>query len=151
MSLLSEFCSPFGVQEQDLGHISRIGRRCFLTLPEQEKIIEEQKKNLFGAGVYLGEEKTRFEHSPAILEILSAQTKDFKAVVDDKAEWLFLCGRDIFDKGIEQKGIPTANGLFLVENNRGENLGLGKAARDGNVAIKNIMDRGHFLRRERMK
>lgn len=149
MSLLNEFCQGFGLGEKDLGHITRFGRRCFLTLPEQEQIIQE--KDLFGAGVFLGEEKNVFDPSPAVLEIISSKTKDHKAVVDDKAEWLFLCGRDIFDKGIAKKGVPTVNGLFLLENRRGENLGLGKAVKKGNVVIKNILDRGHFLRRERMK
>ncbi len=150
MSLLNDFCTEFGVN--DIGNISRVGRRCFLTQKEQDKEITKHKKNLFGIGVFLGEEKAKFEPSPALVELIAAKTKKHKAVVDEKAAWLFLCGRDIFIKGVVKQGTPTANGYLLVENAQGENLGYGQIPKkkQKNVAIKNVLDRGFFLRRERM-
>jgi len=153
---LSLFCADFGLTEEDLGTVLRIRRRCFLIdssnhdLLELQETLKKRKIDLFGVGVYLGEEKKVFEPSPALIELLSARTKEHKAVVDEKAEWLFLCGRDIFAKGIAEKAVSTRNGLVFVMNSQGENLGYGKLVKEGNVAIKNILDRGFYLRRERM-
>jgi ribosome biogenesis protein Nip4 len=77
-----------------------------------------------------------------------------KIVVDRKTAWLFICGRDIFRKGIlvvhgsRQKGDHT-----LVLNEFGECLGFGKITRSldaekTQVVVKNISDVGDFLRRE---
>ncbi len=153
MSLLNEFCKEFGTTEPALGTVTRFGRRCFLTLPEQGALIAEKKRHLFGAGIFLGEEKQRFEPSPACVELISAAAKEHKVVVDEKAAWLFLCGRDIFTKGIVEQGAPTARGYLLVENERGENLGYGMVPkkRQKNVAVKNLLDRGFYLRRERLQ
>lgn len=154
---LSEFCRDFGVDEASIGHVTRLGRRCYLTLPAHEPLIDRFRKGLFAAGVYLGEEKGGFEPTPALLELISANTGEHKAVVDGKAAWLFLCGRDLFEKGILRAGEPTKEGRLLVENERGENLGYGLVPdgrgrrKNKNVAVKNLLDRGFFLRRERLR
>ena len=154
MSLLNEFCGEFGVTEQELGNVTRLGRRCFLTVEDQEPLIKKLKDNLFGVGVYLGEEKQRFEPSAALLELIADRTRDHKLVVDERAAWLFLCGRDILDQGVRRKGEPTGSGLLLVQNEKDENLGYGAVPRGGRrargVAAKNLLDRGFFLRRERL-
>jgi len=157
---LSSFCQEFGLEEEDLGHVVHLGRRCFLLdgsnrdLLEIQKKLKEKKTDIFGLGVYLGEEKQRFEPSPACLELIAAKTQEHKAVVDAKAEWLFLCGRDLFDKAVVESGEPTASGYLLIQNTRDENLGYGlvpSARRKAkNIAIKNLLDRGFFLRRERL-
>lgn len=149
MSPLNEFCGEFGLAEADLGHVTRLGKQCFLTLPEHDAFIAARRGALHSAGLFLGREEKRMEPSPALLECIAAQCDEHKVVVDEKAEWLFLCGRDLFTKGITRQGAPTKKGFVLVQNARGENLGLGLAKRRGNVAVKNILDRGFFLRRER--
>jgi ribosome biogenesis protein Nip4 len=168
LATISEFCREFGVGE--IGHITRLGRRCFLTLPEHAPLIERRRKELFGAGVYLGEEKPHFEPSPALLELVAAKMAGHKAVVDEKAACLFLCGRDLFTAGIVKMDEPTENGYVLVQDEQGENLGYGlcvdrsaeaSAKRSAqaaklrrrlgkNVSIKNLLDRGFYLRRERL-
>jgi ribosome biogenesis protein Nip4 len=155
MSLLNEFCREFGVTEADIGHVTRLGRRCFLTAENQEPLIKKLKNNLFGVGVYLGEEKQRFEPSAALLELIAGKTREHKLVVDERAAWLFLCGRDILEQGVRRKGEPTGNGFLLVQNEKDENLGYGAVPRGGRrargVAAKNLLDRGFFLRRERLR
>jgi hypothetical protein len=79
---------------------------------------------LFGVGIFLGEEKKYFEPSPALIELIAGKVTEHKAIVDEKAAWLFLCGRDIFDKGVKEKGTATNKGYLLVQNEEGENLGL---------------------------
>ncbi len=157
---LSGFCEGFGLGEEALGMVTRIGRRCFLVgendrVNETLRHLDGRKAELFGVGVFLGEEKSRFEPSPACVELIATKMEQHKAVVDEKAEWLFLCGRDLFNKAFIRRGEPTRDGLWLVENAKGENLGYGVAPtargrrKEKNVAIKNLLDRGFYLRRER--
>jgi ribosome biogenesis protein Nip4 len=68
-------------------------------------------------------------------------------VVNENAEWLFLCGRDIFKEGIVKKSLTNGNALVL--NERKECIGYGKIKSDRSQIIKNIFDLGDFLRRER--
>ncbi len=147
MSVLNEFCADFGVAAPE--PITRLGKRCFLTRDEDAAFIAAQKTRLVAAGLYLGEEQKRMRPSPALVAYIAAQTDRHKVVVDEKAEWLFLCGRDVFAKAIISQAKPTKNGLVLVNNHRGENLGYGKAMRKGQVVVKNLLDRGEYLRRER--
>jgi len=101
-------------------------------------------------GVFLGEESKEFKPSLALLELI-AKKSDRKIFIDDKAEWLFLCGRDLFGKSIKKANV--SEGLLLVQNLRDENLGLGKVVNNlkikDKVVVKNVIDRGDFLRRER--
>ncbi|MCX6711377.1 MAG: hypothetical protein NTZ02_04810 [Candidatus Woesearchaeota archaeon] len=70
-------------------------------------------------------------------------------IVNERAEWLFLCGRDIFKEGIVRKSLSRGNALVL--NERMECLGYGKTETKGSQVIKNIFDLGDFLRRERKR
>lgn len=94
-------------------------------------------------GLSLGIQKKNFKPSLYLLEKISKLSEN-KIFINDKAEWLFLCGRDVFlDNVVEDN---SSNKLFLVQNCRDENLGLGM--KKGNL-ILNIIDRGDFLRREK--
>lgn len=84
-----------------------------------------------------------FHPSIAFLDVLSEYTKR-KAVVTEKAAWLFVCGRNILKEGIVDLAVDE--GQVLVTNQRGEVLGYGKITGAG---ITNKLDRGDFLRRER--
>jgi ribosome biogenesis protein Nip4 len=76
-------------------------------------------------------------------------------VVDEKAAWLFICGRDIFAEGIKTVQGSRRKGEFtLILNSFGECLGFGRilrdlSSKDSHVAIGNVSDVGDFLRRER--
>lgn len=124
------------------------GKNYFLVNPE----LAEKEKNIpdkVSSGIILGtsEEREGFKPSIYLLEWLSPKTRN-KVFVNDKAEWLFLCGRDVLPESIA-KDISSKD-IFLVQNSRDENLGLGKKVRKGkSYFIKNILDRGDFLRRER--
>jgi ribosome biogenesis protein Nip4 len=79
-----------------------------------------------------------------------------KIVVEKKAAWLFICGRDIFRKGIlAVRGSRKKGDHVLVLNEFGECLGFGKimgsldeTSGKTEVAVRNISDIGDFLRRE---
>jgi len=85
-----------------------------------------------------------------------AKGKANKIVVDREAAWLFICGRDVFRRGIlATQGSRRKGDFALVMNEFGECLGFGRilfsadnAMRDAEVAVKNVSDVGDFLRRE---
>lgn len=77
-----------------------------------------------------------------------------KVVLDRKSAWLFICGRDVFRKGITNvRGSKCKDDFTLVLNEFGECLGFGiiTALQEDitdPIAIKNVLDIGDFLRRE---
>ncbi len=78
-------------------------------------------------------------------------------IVDKKTAWLFICGRDVFKQGIlKLMGTKRKGDYTLVLNEHKECLGFGKILHDihkereaNKVVVKNILDIGDFLRRER--
>jgi ribosome biogenesis protein Nip4 len=125
--------------------------RYFLLNANLHRLI---RKDFYYAGTYLGKVKDgRFFPSFNLLAII-AKGEANKIVVGKKAAWLFICGRDIFRKGVlsvhgsQRKGDHT-----LVLNEFGECLGFGKIthsleAEGTQVVVKNISDVGDFLHRE---
>ncbi len=132
--------------------VNKAGRFFLLS----EALLRVTRQNFYYAGTYLGKvKKGKFFPSFNLLAIL-AKGEANKVVVDKKTAWLFICGRDIFRKGIlavhgsRKKGDHT-----LVLNEFGECLGFGKIVcgliedmEDTEIAVKNILDIGDFLRRE---
>ena len=109
------------------------------------------KSNFFHAGTYLGKiKKRKLYPSLNLLYLLSKNPKANKTIVNQKAEWLFICGRDILKQGIIAiYGPETRNTHTLVQNQQNENIGYGIIVT--NKTIKNITDIGDLLRRENHK
>ncbi len=127
-------------------------RKYYLLSGETRALVGE---DFFYAGVYLGKLKEdRFFPSFGLLRIMT-RGKANRIIVDEKTEWLFICGRDVFRRGIlGVVGAPHEGDHVLVLNQYSECLGFGKflglGAKQGReVAVKNILDLGDFLRRER--
>jgi len=80
-----------------------------------------------------------------------------RVMVDEKSEWLFIVGRDLFKRGILRASGSQKKGAYtLVVNQQNENLGFGRIVcsldekeRKHEVAVRNISDIGDFLRREK--
>ncbi|MBC8494957.1 hypothetical protein H8D36_02275 [archaeon] len=126
--------------------IVKKGRRYYCANEEQIKLSEKIDRDLFSIGMFFGEQKKKFEPTPALIEII-AKHSDKKAFVNKKAEWLFLCGRDILGESIIKTNVTE--GLILVQNEKDENIGYGLIKkRKGIYEIKNLLDRGNYLRRE---
>ena len=121
------------------------------------KTLKQQvPKGFFYAGAYLGAVKGNSFFPSFLLLTMIAENKANRMVVDKKTAWLFICGRDIFKKGILEGGNLKKGDLTLVLNERNECLGFGKVVLSirgevdvNKVAVKNILDLGDFLRRER--
>lgn len=137
----------------DESHVVRRRNRYYL-LPENLK--QHIPDKFFYAGVYLGAVKgTSFFPSFPLLSTIAAG-KANKLVVDSKTAWLFICGRDIFKQGILNDTRLKKGDYALIMNEQNECLGFGKIMINirqeidvKKVAVKNILDIGDFLRRER--
>ena len=73
-------------------------------------------------------------------------------IINPKAEWLFICGRDIFTKGITAHNNPEVGDRVVILNQHKECLGYGDMTApftDTRVVIKRLFDIGDLLRRER--
>ena len=88
--------------------------------------------------------------------MMLAESKANRIVVEKKSAWLFICGRDIFQKGIISAcGSYEKGNHVLVMNEYGDCLGFGRIVSSLNrsmkreVAVKNVSDIGDFLRREK--
>jgi ribosome biogenesis protein Nip4 len=128
--------------------------RYFLLNKDLKNIV---RSDFFHVGLYLGKmKKGKFFPSFNLLSML-AETKANHVVVDEKAAWLFICGRDIFSEGIRNvQGSRRKGDFTLVLNAFGECLGFGRMTHDlsskdnqSNTVVQNVSDIGDFLRRER--
>ena len=89
------------------------------------------------------QKRNSFTPSIALLDRIAPHTKR-KAIVNEKAAWMFICGNNILKEGIVENA--TQEGYVIITNEKGEVLGYGKNTGAG---ITNELDRGDFLRRER--
>ena len=154
MKEIDEFVKQFNVTiPLEEKQIVRKRNRYYLL---SNKLNQNAPKGFFYAGEYLGSVKgTGFFPGFALLRMI-AKTKANKIILDKKAAWLFICGRDIFKRGLS-KETNLKNGEFaLVMNKHKECLGFGRVMINirgeidmDKVAVKNILDVGDFLRRER--
>ena len=141
---MNEFIKNFDVKI-DINPVVK-GKRVYHVPEKVEKISEEIKGEYYSIGLPLGEaSETGFRASIALLDLL--KTSENKVIVNSEAEWMFICARDIFDTNVITR-MNTSN-MFLVTNERGEVLGLGKwFAKGRKEFVKPLLDRGDFLRRE---
>jgi ribosome biogenesis protein Nip4 len=154
MKEIKEFVAQFRASIPfDENHIVRNRNRYYLL---SKKLKQQAPQGFFYAGAYLGAVKGSSFFPSFLLLSMVAERKAKKLVVDKKTSWLFICGRDIFKQGI-LKGDNLKKGDYaLVLNERNECLGFGKIMRNlreesdtTKVVVKNILDIGDFLRREK--
>ncbi len=152
MKPLAAFASQFGAQiALNPEFIVEKAQRYFLLNPRLKRVAQP---NFYYAGLYLGKVKNGvFFPSFNFLNMLVPVATN-KVVVDAKAAWLFICGRDLLPQGISKAMGTQRKGEFtLVLNIYGECLGFGRivgsiGASDGRVVVQNVLDVGDFLRRE---
>lgn len=126
-----------------------VGKQLFHVPVKIGELANQIPLDPFSIGLMLGEAKSRrFVPSFALLDLCKGSEN--RVVIANDAQWLFLCGRDIFLDNVLRKG--KLNEQFLVVNEQGEVLGLGCFAQvKGKRLLKNVFDRGDFLRREERK
>ena len=154
MKAIKDFVAQFGASIPfDESRIVRNRNRYYML---SKKLKQQAPKGFFYAGTYLGAVKGDSFFPSFLLLAIIAESKANKLVVDKKTAWLFICGRDIFKKGILKGNNLKKGDYALVLNEHNECLGFGKIVSnireetDANkVAVKNILDIGDFLRREK--
>ena len=153
MELIDEFLNRLKTDlrlHEDL--IVERRNRYFLVRRTLRRFVQ---RDFYHAGAYLGKIKNGVFFPSFILLSMIAKQKANKVVVDGKTAWLFVCGRDIFKRGIVKMiGSKGTGDYTLILNRRGECLGFGKITSSLNegkntVVVKNILDIGDFLRREK--
>ena len=153
--VIANFAAQFGVQiklNPDL--IAEKNGRFYLVNAALKPFVFA---DFFYAGVYLGKAKEgKFFPSFNLLAMLARQDAR-RVVLDRRAAWLFICGRDILAQSITRVlGSGKKNTNTLVLNEFGECLGFGRIvgnlsgeAQSAEIAVRNVSDVGDFLRRER--
>jgi ribosome biogenesis protein Nip4 len=152
---ITNFASQFGVEiALNTDFVIEKNGRYFLVNTALKPFI---RKDFYYAGAFLGKVKGgKFFPSFNLLGML-AKNEANRIVVDEKAAWLFICGRDVLGKSILRVyGSGKRNSNALVLNKFGECLGFGRivgrlsnASGDNEIAVRNVVDIGDFLRRER--
>ena len=126
--------------------------RFFLLNNDVRSILRD---DFFYAGAYLGKVKNGKFFPSFILLAKLAEGKTNKVIVNEKAGWLFVCGRDLLSEGIRDvQGSRRKGDFTLILNVFGECLGFGRilhdlSSKEAGVAVQNVSDVGDFLRRER--
>ena len=117
-------------------------RNQYFLCPFQENV--RFNDDLRFAGIYLGEKREgSFSPSPECIGLISTKAKS-RVRIERKAEWLFLCGRDLFMTSIVENN--SCGDIVFVFNEYDENIGYGR--KKGNI-IKNLLDKGSYLRMEK--
>jgi ribosome biogenesis protein Nip4 len=145
---IDEFASFFS--NEKIGWV-RKNNDFFLADESLIETAEKIPKDYLSIGVFMGNVKNKeFKPSIALVELLS-KISDRKIFISKKSEWLFVCGRDLFGESIVKAN--AREGLVLVQNEADENLGYGlivdNLAKKNKAVVKNLLDKGHFLRKER--
>ncbi|MGA2386368.1 MAG: hypothetical protein ABSG33_07535 [Candidatus Bathyarchaeia archaeon] len=151
MKPYESFASAVGAKvEFNAEFIVERNQRFYLLNPR----LKRMPANFYCAGMYLGKvKKGIFFPSFNLLNMLVDAAAN-KVVLNGKAAWLFICGRDVFGSGVAKAmGSKRKGDAVLVLNEFGECLGFGRITGDlggsaEKVAVKNVLDIGDFLRRE---
>lgn len=146
--MIEDFIRKFTKQSVDLLELDKK----FFFVPDILKEIRIETKPA-SIGLFLGEmKKGKFSPSLALLDIM-AKTSNEKIVVKDIGEMDFLYGKDLRKRHIKNiAGEKKVGFLKLIVNDKNECLGYGKIVKELNsvgVVVKNILDKGDYLRREK--
>jgi ribosome biogenesis protein Nip4 len=157
VKLITDFISQFGTNLKLDESLIAIKQGRFYLLGKTLKEFT-LSRDFFYAGAYLGKVRRGvFFPSFNLLSMIAVNKDSNKVTVDERSEWLFIVGRDLFKRGILKVAGSKRRGTYaLVVNQYGESLGFGRilhgldeGGKENQVAVKNISDVGDFLRRER--
>ena len=126
----------------------------YVAIYANKEVLETLKnfdRNIYGAGISFGnfeikrsgsENKIKFSISLEGMSLISIDIIKNYVIVNKKGETLFLYGRDVFKSSILE---INGGGKVAVFNKNKELLGVGNYG--GGDIIKNIIDKGWYLRK----
>jgi ribosome biogenesis protein Nip4 len=145
-----EFARQF--TEAPLTDVVNVGKRWFHD--PLHLLAQTQGWDVFSIGRFIGEERKGFQPTSAFVDLVAARDER-RVIVEDKAAWLFLCGRDVLMASVREEGPFSPNQLAIVADREGNVLGYGKIVAPfsrkmrNKVYVKHVLDKGEYLRRER--
>lgn len=137
---MKEFIKHF--TDREIKNVAEINKKLFFISPGIDHVLHRIKKQPNYAGAYLGHIKGEKFVASFILLNMIAKSTDRITKINKKQEWNFTNKKDLNTKGATK----IKEGQVIVVNQFNEVLGLGEIK--GNT-LKNILDVGDFLRRER--
>jgi ribosome biogenesis protein Nip4 len=146
LTLFNKFTQQF--TNTELTDIRRVGRNFYRAEDRLWNIKSGVDRDIYSIGMFMGEERMGFSPSPALVDLLSKlpDTQSRKIFVNKKAEWMFLCGRNVLSDSITKNPGDLSDGLVFVQNEKDENLGYGQFKKEDTLIIKHILDKGRYLR-----
>lgn len=151
---MKTFIEKFAPQLRFEGEIVEVDKHYFLLGAGMEKVEEEvrtssQLKPCY-SGIYLGRSKKEKFYPSSWLLQQAAKLSDKKAVVNSKAEWMLICGKDVWGENIVSSTIDSGDVLILNKHN--ECIGYGVIEHRGKRKyIRRLFDIGDLLRREHLR
>ncbi|PLW79832.1 hypothetical protein C0585_05820 [Candidatus Woesearchaeota archaeon] len=143
--MIEEFCKDFDFEIK--GNIVEINNGFYLSNELLEEVRNKNSEKPKNVGIFLGEvKKGRFSPSIPLLKMINKHTKK-KIIVDKKAAWLFICGRDIMERSVIKSEV--SKGLCIVQDESGDFLGLAKIEKKKDIFANNVIDLGDYIRREK--
>lgn len=147
--MIDIFLSKFGIAGLDF---IQIENKYYLADQKLQGLNKQIGKKPSLIGLYLGEVKDeKFNPSLALLNLISKKATE-KVIIKDIGENDFLYGKNLRPRHILKIEGTVKEGFFkIVVNERNECLGLAKLKKIDNneVSLRNILDLGDYLRRER--
>ena len=147
--MIDTFLSKFGVTNLDF---IQIENKYYLADEKLQELNKKINRKPSLIGLYLGENKDeKFNPSMALLDIISKTTNE-KVIIKDIGENDFLYGKKLRPRHVAKvEGTLKEGFLKIVVNDRNECLGLAKIKDIAGTefSLKNVLDAGDFLRREK--
>lgn len=148
-TMIDVFLSKFGIKKFDY---LTVDNRFYLVSEELQKLAKEIKRQPDLIGLYLGEVKDgKFSPSLGLLSLMAKNCTE-KIWIKDIGENDFLYGKNLRPRHIIKiEGTMKEGFLKIAVNEKNECLGLAKIKKiTGNeVSLRNVLDLGDYLRRER--
>ncbi len=144
MRLLQRFLSDIG-SSYSPSDVLNINNKRFTSEVVPPIMLSEQVYT----GIYLGQNKRRFQPSSILLQKLAEDPDTHKVYVNRQTAWLFVVDKDIFDENIIKRteGVHLGGYCLVMYNEHCIGYGRYETSRELKV-VKNIYDVGDFLRRE---
>ncbi|MBN2880716.1 hypothetical protein JXM83_01565 [Candidatus Woesearchaeota archaeon] len=101
-------------------------------------------KDVFFSGTSIAILDKKLIPTTKLLEMIKEKTKSYVRL-NEKGAWLFICGRDVLEQGVIQKGEFAKK--ILVLNEKNEILGVAESPRKDMLA--NYWNIGDYLKREK--
>lgn len=144
--MITEFLKGFNFTIDETNLLNLKGEY-YLVNESIRDIISKNSEKPKSAGMFLGKDSNkRFTPSLQLIKMISKKSKD-KMIVNDKTGWLFACGRDIMKEGVVS--CQKEKGLILIQDGKGENLGIARIENQPDIFAMNVLDIGDYIRREK--